>query len=96
MTSNKKIIFSAALVGLLAVSCQSTNSTAKSEAAEGKCFGVNACKGHGDCASKVDACNGKDGCSAKSSCKGQNACKGKGFNKMSKKSCEAKGGKFES
>jgi uncharacterized membrane protein len=50
---------------------------------EGKCMGVNGCKGQSDCATSAGAC------------KGQNTCKGHGFLKMSKADCDAKGGTFE-
>ena len=50
---------------------------------QGKCYGVNACKGKSSCQS------------AGHSCKGQNACKGKGFVIVSKTACEQIGGRFE-
>ncbi len=46
------------------------------QAANVKCEGVNACKGHSDCKS------------AGGSCKGLNACKGQGFKEMSKADCD--------
>ncbi len=45
------------------------------------CYGVNKCKGENDCKS---AANG---------CKSKSSCKGKGFVAMSKKTCDAIGGK---
>jgi hypothetical protein len=57
--------------------------TASFAAHKGKCFGVNACKGHGACKTADNAC------------KGQNACKGKGYVNLTKSSCEKKKGKFE-
>jgi hypothetical protein len=52
-------------------------------AAEGKCMGVNACKGQSDCKT------------ANSACKGKNACKGKGYVKMDEETCEQIGGEFQ-
>ena len=45
------------------------------------CYGVNKCKGSNDCKS------------ASSACKGKASCKGQGFVSMSKKACDAIGGK---
>jgi uncharacterized membrane protein len=50
---------------------------------QGKCWGVNACKGKSSCQSKGHGC------------KGQNTCKGRGFVMLSKDACEQIGGKFE-
>jgi len=50
---------------------------------QGKCWGVNACKGKSSCQSKGH------------SCKSQNTCKGRGFVIVSKDACEQIGGKFE-
>lgn len=50
---------------------------------EGKCMGVNACKGQGACKT------------AQNDCKGQNACKGKGFLVMTDTACAEAGGEFE-
>ncbi len=52
-------------------------------AVEGKCYGVNSCKGHGACAG------------ANNACAGQNNCKGQGWVKAMKSDCETKGGRFE-
>jgi hypothetical protein len=52
------------------------------ESTEGKCMGVNACKGHSDCKT------------AKNECAGHNACKGQGFVMMDEKTCEQLGGDF--
>jgi hypothetical protein len=49
----------------------------------GRCFGVNACKGQGQCKSAHNAC------------KGQNTCKGKGWLAMTKGECDNQGGQFE-
>lgn len=54
------------------------------DSAQGKCMGVNACKGQSACKT------------AKNSCKGMNACKGQGFEMMTKTACAKAGGKFES
>ena len=50
---------------------------------EGKCTGINSCKGKSACAT------------ATSSCAAQNSCKGKGWVKSSKSDCDTKGGSFE-
>ncbi|BAQ17687.1 hypothetical protein [Methyloceanibacter caenitepidi] len=50
---------------------------------QGKCFGVNACKGKSACKTAANAC------------KGHNACKGQGFLVMSEKKCARKGGSFQ-
>lgn len=49
----------------------------------GKCYNVNACKGHSACAT------------ATTSCAGQNSCAGKGWVKKTKPDCEADGGEFK-
>ncbi len=49
----------------------------------GKCMGVNSCKGHSACKT------------ATSSCKGLNSCKGQGFLEMTKVECDTAGGNFE-
>jgi len=51
---------------------------------EGKCFGVNACKGKSACKT------------AQSDCKGHNACKGKGWVAMTDTECAEAGGEFKS
>ena len=50
---------------------------------EGKCFGVNGCKGQSGCKT------------AQNDCKGQNACKGKGWVSMTDAECGEAGGTFE-
>lgn len=50
---------------------------------DGKCIGVNSCKGHSSCKT------------ATSSCKGLNACKGQGFVEMNKTQCDGVGGEFK-
>ena len=76
-----KTLVTAALSGLmLAASCGSSQSTAS---IEGKCFGINSCKGQTDCGGKDHACAGK------------NSCKGQGWKKMTRSDCDAKMGKFE-
>jgi len=64
--------------GTLATSAMAADGT------QGKCFGVNACKGHGACKT------------AQNDCKGHNACKGKGFVAMTDTECAEKGGEFKS
>lgn len=50
---------------------------------EGKCVGINSCKGTSACAT------------ATTSCAGQNSCQGHGWVKATKAECETKGGTFE-
>jgi hypothetical protein len=54
------------------------------EGTEGKCFGVNGCKGQGACKT------------SQNDCKGMNACKGHGFLVMTDTECAEKGGDFKS
>ena len=63
--------------GTLATSAMAAGGT------EGKCFGVNGCKGQGACKT------------AQNDCKGHNACKGKGFIVMTDTECAEKSGQFE-
>jgi hypothetical protein len=58
-------------------------STVAYAADEGKCVGVNACKGQSACKSSANAC------------KGLNACKGQGFSAMTKEKCDEAKGKYE-
>ena len=62
--------------GLVATSAVAAGGT------EGKCYGVNGCKGQSACKT------------AKNDCKGHNACKGKGFTVTSAEESKAAGGKF--
>ncbi len=84
MISNKSLLVSAALTGLLfATGCaHSHDSMSHGEMAKGQCHGVNDCKGHGECKG------------AGSSCEGKNDCKGKGWVTMSKADCGTKGGTY--
>jgi len=50
---------------------------------QGRCFGVNGCKGQGACKS------------AKNDCKGHNACKGQGWLAMTDVDCKGQNGQFE-
>lgn len=59
-----------------------TATAGSSDATQGHCMGVNACKGKSSCAT------------ASNQCKGHNACKGKGFVVVDKKTCDQLGGKF--
>ena len=79
--NSKNLLIGVAVAGLCLVGGCASKSTST---AAGKCYGVNACKGHGDCGGKGHACAGK------------NKCKGKGFKKMSKDYCSTKGGRFVS
>ncbi len=74
-----KTLVTAALSGLLLAAGTAVSTAPMTE---GKCFGINACKGKGDCGGKGHDCAGK------------NSCKGKGWKKMTKAQCEAKKGKF--
>lgn len=57
--------------------------TASAKEDLGECHGVNTCRGQSACET------------ATTDCAGQNACKGKGWINISKKDCDAKGGKFQ-
>jgi len=79
--SGAKIAMTAAALivsGTLATSAFAAGGT------EGKCFGVNGCKGQGACKT------------AQNDCKGMNACKGHGFIVMTDTECAEKGGDFKS
>lgn len=83
MNSAKKVsgvALAAAAATLFAVAPMGNVSTAQET---GKCYDVNACKGHSACAT------------ANTSCAGQNSCAGKGWVKKTKPDCEAAGGRFE-
>ncbi|HUU25291.1 MAG TPA: hypothetical protein VMW68_06965 [Methyloceanibacter sp.] len=78
--SGAKIAMTAAALifsGTLATSAFAAGGT------EGKCFGVNGCKGQGACKT------------AQNDCKGHNACQGKGFIVMTDTECAEKSGTFE-
>jgi uncharacterized membrane protein len=83
---NKSLLMAAAITGLMVSACSTTPKTAtsSSEVATGECHGVNSCKGQGECGG------------AGHSCAGKNSCKGQGWIKLSKVTCETKGGKFKS
>jgi len=70
----------AAATLFLAGAVVSTGSTNANAAAQGKCMGVNACKGQSACKSGAN------------SCKGLNACKTQGFAMATEAQCKAKGG----
>jgi hypothetical protein len=50
--------------------------------AEGRCYGVNECRGLTNCGGEGHSCSGK------------NTCKGEGWSKMTRKNCEEEGGSF--
>lgn len=50
---------------------------------QGRCFGVNGCKGQGACKT------------AKNDCKGHNGCKGQGWLAMTDVECKGQNGQFE-
>ncbi len=78
---NKSVLISAAIAGVL--SAGACKEAPKPVAEDGKCWGVNSCKGNGSCATKEHACAGL------------NTCKGKAWMKMKEKDCVEKSGKFE-
>lgn len=80
METKTKILMAAALSGMALAGAVSAHTLMEER---GKCYGVNACKGKGECGTKENACAG------------QNSCKGKSWISLTKKECEAKGGKFE-
>jgi hypothetical protein len=80
MTSKSGATIAAAAATLFLAGA--TLSTVTYAAGEGKCVGVNACKGQ-------SACKG-----GANSCKGQNACKGQGFSAMTKEKCDEAKGKY--
>lgn len=85
---SKNLLLAAALSGL-ALTASANDAAKKAEApkeakeVEGKCMGVNSCKG-------TSACH-----SEKNSCAGTNSCKGQGWMKMTEKACKEKKGKFK-
>jgi len=78
MSGAKIAMTAAALIvgGTLATSAMATGT-------EGKCFGVNGCKGQGACKT------------AQNDCKGHNACQGKGFLAMTDTECAEMSGDFK-
>lgn len=85
----RKGLMSAALGGLVlataisASAAEEAGDASTAGAKTGQCHGINSCKGTG-------ACHG-----AGNSCAGSNSCKGKGWLKLSKADCDAKGGTFK-
>ncbi len=81
MTNSKSLLLATAAAALFASG--EVLAAEKGKANEGKvhCGGVNACKGTTECKTASNACKGK------------NACAGRGFVILSKKECEAKGGR---
>ena len=78
--SGAKIAMTAAallVTGTLATSVMAAGGT------QGKCFGVNGCKGQGACKTTQNGC------------KGHNACKGKGWVAMTDTECAEASGTFE-
>ena len=72
----------AAAAATLFLAGAAISTSTPADAAQGKCMGVNACKGQSACKT------------ASSSCKGQNACKGQGYSEVpTSADCTAKGGK---
>jgi hypothetical protein len=67
----------------LIISGATLMAAASAEEIEGRCFGVNGCKGQGACKS------------IKNDCKGHNACKGQGFLSMTEVDCKGQNGHFE-
>lgn len=89
MTKNGKMLMTAALGGLVlattvsVASAEEAGDGSTTGAKMGQCHGINSCKGTG-------ACHG-----AGNTCAGSNSCKGKGWLRMSKTDCDAKGGTFK-
>jgi len=85
--NKNSLLIGAALMGILsATACKKESSQmtpTPGVAGNGKCFGVNSCKGKGECSAQ-----GHD-------CAGLNSCKGQGWMEMSPADCTAKNGKFE-
>lgn len=81
----RTLLLGAAVSGMLlaAGTLSSQNNQPANDKTQGKCMGVNSCKGKGDCHTKDHTCAGKNGCS------------GKGWKKMSVKECNDKKGKWE-
>ena len=78
--SGAKIAMTAAallVTGTLATSVMAAGGT------QGKCFGVNGCKGQGACKTTQNGC------------KGHNTCKGKGWVAMTDTECAEASGTFE-
>jgi hypothetical protein len=73
----------AVTAAVLVVSGAALISAAMAETVQGRCFGVNGCKGQGNCKS------------AKNDCKGKNACKGQGWQSMLQDECKGAGGQWE-
>ena len=82
LSSKSGATLAAAAATLFLAGTVVTAVSTSANAADGKCFAANACKGQSACKS------------ASNSCKGLNACKGQGFAAMSEKKCETTGGKF--
>lgn len=87
---SKNLLLAAALSGLAltasaneATKTPAEAATKEAKAVEGKCFGVNTCKG-------TSACH-----SEKNACAGQNSCKGKGWMKKTDKECKEMKGTFK-
>ncbi len=82
--STKSSTVTGAALALMAASLFNTlpaQAMQDAQTGEGKCFGVNGCKGQNDCMT------------AKNSCKGQGECKGQGFKLMTQAQCDEAGGK---
>lgn len=77
----KTVLMTAAVAGILSATCGQAGPDPK--LAEGKCYGINGCKGQGECATKDHGCGG------------MNSCKGKGWLKLTKAACDEKKGTFE-
>ncbi len=70
-------------VAALLVSGTLATSAIAAGGTQGKCFGINGCKGKGACKT------------AQNDCKGHNGCKGKGFLAMTDTECAEMGGDFK-
>ena len=83
---SKNLLLAAALSGLALTATAneaSKDAPKEAKAVEGKCIGINSCKGTSACHSEKNACGG------------MNSCKGKGWLKASEKECKEKKGTFK-
>lgn len=79
------VLAAAAATLLAGCSTMGAGNGAETQLAEGKCYGLNSCKGQGSCSSASSA----------NACKGLNSCKGQGWLAAIEADCDTKGGRFE-
>lgn len=79
-----KTTIKTALAAAALISATSAITTVQAaDETQGKCFGINSCKGKTACAT------------AEGACAGTNSCKGKGWLPMTEKECSDQEGQFE-